>query len=134
MKKKKLHKIKYCPFLIRLSSTSLDIGIMGVILAVTKTFESLIICLIVFIAYYIIMERWKGRTFGKIAMGLEMMNVDGKTKPTKHRLILRTVLRLFWPIMLFTWNRVSLLDLFTGCRVYKHGAVVRPLEVYKGWR
>jgi hypothetical protein len=86
------------------------------------------------IFFWVTCEMFWGRTPAKMLLGMQM--VDARLqKPTRGRILWRNALRLFWPVAVLSWRRVTLLDALSGCRVLgKPSPVKSKPSQPKGWR
>ena len=121
-------------WLLRLVSAGLDLGVfvygMSLILPDFLNPRAPWAAVSLMMVYYVACEFLMGRTLGKMVFRMKMTDSKG-AKPSRGRLVLRTFLRIFYPVMMLSWNRVTLLDALSGLRVQKAGVAAAPI-VKKG--
>jgi len=109
---------------LRLACTAFDTGTVGVLISTflyPLGFPSEIFGALVMVAtplYYMIWEWLIGRTPAKVILGCRMISASGEAPGA--RLIVRGILRNI-PVLnffsMFSWRRVTFLDLISGTRV-----------------
>jgi uncharacterized RDD family membrane protein YckC len=128
----------------RMGSMGCDLFLIAIVFYILKAvfqierslFITVVFLLVAFI-YFGYFEIKIGRTPGKFLTKSKFYTTDGK-KPTVSRYVWRNVLRCMGPLAMISWNRCSLLDLFSGCRVIEDSKpVVASKEappIVEGWR
>jgi hypothetical protein len=123
-------------WIMRVIATSVDVGFafeLGKLMHL-DSLKTYVVYIIWLFFYYILFEFYFKRTPAKFLFGMKIVTKDGSI-PTKKRFFLRSLLR-FFVFLILGWNRVSLLDLLSGCRVEKiviKHKIKEPTKV-EGWR
>jgi uncharacterized RDD family membrane protein YckC len=122
---RRVKKYHLYPFwIMRLCSVGIDLGLCGTLVGFLQhgiRLSQPLVLLPIYAAYFLVLELWQGRTIGKMVCGCRLCTPSG-AKPVAALMILRTLLRCAGPLgflMMFSWQRVTLLDLLTGMRVVR---------------
>ncbi|MFH1066840.1 MAG: RDD family protein [bacterium] len=130
-------------WIMRLCATFLDFGVcVSGVAAIHSNLLNAISTPLILAFYYWACEFFFSRTPGKMILRMKITDKKGDP-PTRLRLGMRTFLRVAIAVVaLFSWRRVTLLDLLSGCRVMKidvepaveKSVKLLPKEPVVGWR
>ncbi len=104
-------------FFNRLAANGIDLCLtQGIVMLFLQTAEAQIF-IPVFFFYFIACDHFFKRSLGKMFVGLHYYDVNGNP-PESGRLLFRGFMRVLGPFAILSWRKTSILDLFSGLRVF----------------